>query len=294
MNHQQNTPQTHDWVANVLFDTIQDPHVNPRPIVKLPPMPAKASNHSRHISDGRSERDQGEKETHSNFPPRGGPFKSIISAGNLPEGFKRLTASPLDRQQVAQSEILYDAFGDPINYTKSSAISTPNSHVLESYNNEFQKQYDPTPQSTPLEMPTAAVSSRTAALLLEGARSNWENICEALMVGIGPDDKKILGQIAILIRRLGTESGPLSLAHQPHFANFEMTSATNLGTAMTCMRQSKAGAISTVTKDIATQVLNEEDLAVGEDEEDEEELQARRERIGLSLMMRRQEQPFRK
>ncbi|KAL8803191.1 MAG: hypothetical protein Q9223_004602 [Gallowayella weberi] len=278
-------------MADVLFDTIQRPYANPQPIVKLPPMPVRASNDSLHISVDQSERDQREKETDNNFPPHDGPFKSIISAGNLPEGFKRLTAIPIDRQQVARSEILYDAFSDPITYTEPSVISTPDSRDLEGYNNELREPYSPTPQSTPPEMPTAVVSPHTAALLLEGARCNWENMCEALMVGIGPDDKKILDQISILIRRLGTESGPLSLAHQPHFANPEMTSATNVGTAMTCMKQSRAGVINGAIKDAATHVLDEEDLVVGEDEE---ELQARRERIGLSLMMRRQEQPFRK
>ncbi|KAL8691363.1 MAG: hypothetical protein Q9224_004194 [Gallowayella concinna] len=265
--------------------------MNLKPIVKLPPTPVKATNYSGHISLYGSARNQAEEETHNDVSPRDGPFKSNISAENRLERFKRLTASPMDQQQIAPSTILDNAFVDRIHYPKPSVTSTRNSHVPKETSNEVRDPYDSTPQSTPPMMSTAVVSSQTAGLLLEGARRNWQNICEALMAEVGLDDKEILDQIAILVRRLGTESGLVDIAQHSHSGNLEVTTAIDVGTAITCVTHSNVGAIKAAMKDAATQVPDEEEQGVWEDKE---ELQARRERIGLSLMMRRQEQPFRK
>ncbi|KAL9010463.1 MAG: hypothetical protein Q9180_009292, partial [Flavoplaca navasiana] len=129
-----------------------------------------------------------------------------------------------------------------------------------------------------------------------GAKANWKNICEALLVGVSPDDKDILQQITLLVDRLGTGSGPLSLAHRPHFAACEETAAVNMGIATVSIRKWVKEEVNDVElrAEAIHQPETEEEASQEEKTEEEGELQARRERIAMSLLIRRQEQPIKK
>ncbi|KAL8988246.1 MAG: hypothetical protein Q9169_008587, partial [Polycauliona sp. 2 TL-2023] len=149
-----------------------------------------------------------------------------------------------------------------------------------------------TSSSTISEKPNASISSQTTALLMEGAKANWKNICETLLVGVSPDDKEILEQIMMLVERLGTGSGPLSLAdHQPHFPEHHGMAIVNMGAASMSdgkFADGEGGEMMT-NGEVTEQTKDGEEAS-----EEDEELHARRERIAMSLAMRRQQQPIRK
>ncbi|KAI4228875.1 MAG: hypothetical protein L6R36_001293 [Xanthoria steineri] len=198
--------------------------------------------------------------------------------------------------------------------TKSSSNTATEAVVPDEHNYDHQMSSTSTPPSTIAETMTASVSSQTAALLMEGAKVNWKNTCESLLEVVSLEDKEILEQIALLVGRLGTGSGPLNLAHRPHFAPYEGITAINVGTASVFTgRLVEENGIGGMVKDADVQQTNEEKEARKEEEEekeeeekeeeekeeeekeeDEAELQARKERIATSLRMRRQEQPIKK
>ncbi len=183
--------------------------------------------------------------------------------------------------------------------TKSSSHTATEAVVPDEHNYDQQMSSTSTPSSTIAETTTDSVNSQTAALLMEGAKVNWKNTCEALLEVVSLDDKEILEQIALLVGRLGTGPRPPSLAHQPHCARYQGITAVNVGTATVCTRRLvEEKGIGGMVKDADVQQINEEKEACKEEEaekeEDAMELQARKERIATSLRMRRQEQPIMK
>ncbi|KAI4243128.1 MAG: hypothetical protein L6R40_003678 [Gallowayella cf. fulva] len=288
MDNQQSSGRTSDRVADLPFEAMQALHLKPRAIVKLPPASSNAPNHSRYISiNSRSSH----AEEDGNPTSRDNYLKPPAAAVNWQERFKRLTASEPVQQQDASSQVLHDSFGDPIDAIRSSNTDLANTGVVEEDIQEPQQPVVFTPLCPPPKTPAASVSSRTAALLLEGAKTNWENICAALLVEVEPHDKEILKQITTLVHRLGTESGPLSFAHQPQAADLELTAAADVDTTTVPTRRLVDDAIKATKWDISMGRAESDEDRV---EEDEEELQARQERIASSLLMRRQQQPIRK
>ncbi|KAL8900750.1 MAG: hypothetical protein Q9192_000909 [Flavoplaca navasiana] len=219
------------------------------------------------------------------------------------ERFERLTGHTINQYQSPPDAIQYDASGDPVktispsgNTTNSSSSTEADAIILESAPNDHEASSVSTFPSTAPEVSVGSVSSQTAALLMEGAKANWKNICEALLVGVSPDDKDILQQITLLVDRLGTGSGPLSLANRPHFAAFGETTDVNMGIATVSTRKWVEEEVNDVElrEEAIHQPETEEEASQEEKPEEEGELQARRERIAMSLLMRRQEQPIKK
>ncbi|KAL8783459.1 MAG: hypothetical protein Q9213_004596 [Squamulea squamosa] len=263
-------------------------HKKPIPIVRLPPMPVKAPTYQIHDAgnpaNGVSSLARASRNYHGGLTPLAAPE-------SWQNRFKQLTSSVNVRQQRPPSPILYDAFGDPIIASISHGSTVTDSAVPEEDKHDHQDSGTSTPSTTIAETLTASISSQTAALLMQGAKANWENICEALLVGVSLDDKEILTQIMLLVNRLGTGTGPLSLAHQPCFESPEVTTAVNVDTASVCTKRLVEEPIGIMIKGAATpRAIDVEEAG----KEDEEELQARKERIASSLLMRRQEQPIRK
>ncbi|KAL8922384.1 MAG: hypothetical protein Q9172_003577 [Xanthocarpia lactea] len=283
---------TPSLTANILLSGVQPRHLLPIPIVRLPPMPAKAFFHKDDdqihgsLSRGRARCDH-----------HGAPTP-LVDSEIRQERFEPLMGSTIVRQKSPPRPILYDAFGDLIDTTGSSSNSTESSSdiaagtiVPDRDSRDQQKSGISTSPATTPEIPTAFVSPETTALLMEGARANWENICKALLVGVSQDDREILNQIMMLVSRLGTGSGPLSLAHQPPLAEREVTTATDVGSVLPCSKGTVDEAIGVMIKGAATQEAKKKE---GVGIEDKEELLARRERIANSLLMRRREQPIMK
>ncbi|KAL8863170.1 MAG: hypothetical protein Q9178_000545 [Gyalolechia marmorata] len=283
---------TPSLTANILLSGVQPRHLLPIPIVRLPPLPAKAFYHKDDdqihgsLSRGRPRYDHR------------GALTPLVDSEIRQEQLETLMGSTIVRQQSPPRPILYDAFGDPINSTGSSSNTTKSSSditaetiVPDRDSHDQQKSGISTSPATTPEIPTAFVSSETTALLMEGARANWENICKALLVGVSQDDREILNQIMMLVSRLGTGLGPLSFAHQPPFAEREVTTAADVGSVTLCSKGTVDEAIGVMIKGAATQEAKKKE---GVGLENKEELLARRERIANSLLMRRREQPITK
>lgn len=283
-------------MAELLFGAMSPSQDKSRPTIRLPPMPVKAFRHETQIPTHQFNDNSSPTRAYTNH--HGGPTP-LADTETWQGRFQRLTGKTIVQQQNLPNPIRYDAFDDPIKTAESSSSITSSSTMADAIHPD-EHAYDQqvstssTPPSTMPETPIASVSSQTAALLMEGAKANWKNICEALLVGVSPDDREILEQITMLVERLGTGSGPLSLAHRPYFAPHEMTAAVNVGTATVCTRSLvEEEASGLMTKEAATQQAKEEEEA-SKGKEEEKELQARRERIATSLLMRRQEQPIMK
>ncbi|KAL8641279.1 MAG: hypothetical protein Q9226_008654 [Calogaya cf. arnoldii] len=290
--------QQSEIMAEPLFGAMSPSQVNSRPIIRLPPMPTKASYGYTYATNEVLNVDSSHVRAYQNH--HGAPLPTA-DTGTWQERFKQLTGNTVVQNPSPPVVIMYDAFGDPVrtteqssDITSSSSNTTVDTVVPQDNGHDHQKSANSTPPSTVADTSTASISSQTAALLMEGAKSNWKNICEALLVGVSLEDKKILEQIAMLVERLGTGSGPLSLAHRPCFTAHDVTAADSIGdSAVFTWNSVERDAI----EGAATQQAEEEAQA-GKDEKEEEEeemeLQARRERIATSLLMRRQEQPIMK
>ncbi|KAL8669476.1 MAG: hypothetical protein Q9168_005938 [Polycauliona sp. 1 TL-2023] len=238
------------------------------------------------------------------------PIISIGSSSNTADSSSSSNGSTIAEQD---QEILvpYDAVDVAIEFTEPSRNTTgfsgSNGSAIgeklipdqETYHHHHLSD-NSTPPSTISVIQNASISSQTAALLMEGAKANWRNMCEALLIGVSRDDQEILEQIMGLVEKLGTGSGPLSLAHhQPHSAELVGPPLVNIGAAsihQTRVAEEKATE-SVITAEVARQTKGEVEVSNEEEassEEEEELLQARKERIAMSLLMRRQEQPIRK
>ncbi|KAL8769088.1 MAG: hypothetical protein Q9209_004874 [Squamulea sp. 1 TL-2023] len=278
-HHSQNKP----------IPTVRLPsRTKPVPIVRLPPIPLKAPSDQTHNSNNPvNEMSYLARPSKNNH---GGPTP-LAATESWQNRFKQLTGSVNVRQQRPPSPVLYDAFGDPIGTTRSHSSTVTDSIVPEEDKHDYQESATSTSPSTIAENPAASVSSETAALLMQGAKANWENVCKALLLDVSLGDKEILNQIMLLVNRLGAGSGPLSFAHQPRFEGPAWAAAVAIGTASVCTKSSVEEPIGTMIRGAATQRA----VDLGETgKEDEEELQARKDRIALSLVMRRQEQPIKK
>ena len=289
--HRTDVP-TPSLTANKLLSGVQPCHLLPIPIVRLPPMPAKAFSHKDDDQiHGSSSQGKARCDHH-------GAPTLLVDSEIRQERFESLMGSAIVGQQSPPRPILYDAFGDPIDTPGSSSNTTGSisdiiagTIVPERDSHNQQKSGISTSPATTPEIPTAFVSSETTALLMEGARANWENICKALLVGVSQDDREILNQIMLLVSRLGTGSGPLSLAHQPPFAEREVTTAADVDSAILRYKETVDKAVGVMIKGAAAQEAKKKE---GVGIEDKEELLARRERITNSLLMRRREQPIMK
>ena len=316
--------------AELLFGAMP-PQNKSKPIIRLPPTLAKNFQHETQVPSHQLNDNYSFPSDYIN--QHGGPT-SLAATEPWKDRFKRLTGKAIDQQHGLPSPPRYDAIEDPIKDTKSkdtkskaakskaaksqgtkssstksrstkSSITKSSSHtateavVPHEHNYDQQMSSTSTPSSTIAETMTDSVNSQTAALLMEGAKVNWKNTCEALLEVVSLDDKEILEQIALLVGRLGTGPRPPSLAHQPHCARYQGITAVNVGTATVCTRRLvEEKGIGGMVKDADVQQINEEKEACKEEEaekeEDAMELQARKERIATSLRMRRQEQPIMK
>ena len=301
--------------AELLFGAMP-PQNKSKPIIRLPPTLAKNFQHETQVPSHQLNDNYSFPSDYIN--QHGGPT-SLAATEPWKDRFKRLTGKAIDQQHGLPSPPRYDAIEDPIKDTKSkdtkskaakskaakSQGTKSSSHtateavVPHEHNYDQQMSSTSTPSSTIAETMTDSVNSQTAALLMEGAKVNWKNTCEALLEVVSLDDKEILEQIALLVGRLGTGPRPPSLAHQPHCARYQGITAVNVGTATVCTRRLvEEKGIGGMVKDADVQQINEEKEACKEEEaekeEDAMELQARKERIATSLRMRRQEQPIMK
>ncbi|KAI4107277.1 MAG: hypothetical protein LQ339_002675 [Xanthoria mediterranea] len=321
--------------AELLFGAMP-PQNKSKPIIRLPPTLAKNFQHETQVP---SHQLNDKSSFPSDYTNQHGGTASLAATEPWKDRFKRLTGKAIDQQHGLPSPPRYDAIDDPIKdtkskdtkskdtkskntkssstkskstkskstksrSTKSSSNTATEAVVPDEHNYDHQMSSISTPPSTIAETTIASVSSQTAALLMEGAKVNWKNTCEALLEVVSLDDKEILEQIALLVERLDTGSRPLSLARRPHFAPYQGITAVNVGTATVFTgRLVEENGIGGMVKDADVQQTNEEKEArkekeeekeEEEKEEDEAELQARKERIATSLRMRRQEQPIMK
>ena len=306
--------------AELLFGAMP-PQNKSKPIIRLPPTLAKNSQHETQVP---SHQLSDKSSFPSDYTNHHGGSTPLVATEPWKDRFKRLTGKAIDQQHGLPSPPRYDAIEDPIKDTKSKAAKSKaaiskdaksqgtkssstksSSHtateavVPDEHNYDQQMSSTSTPSPTIAETTTDSVNSQTAALLMEGAKVNWKNTCEALLEVVSLDDKEILEQIALLVGRLGTGPRPPSLAHQPHCARYQGITAVNFGTATVCTRRLvEEKGIGGMVKDADVQQINEEKEACKEEEaekeEDAMELQARKERIATSLRMRRQEQPIMK
>ncbi|KAL8835791.1 MAG: hypothetical protein Q9205_007184 [Flavoplaca limonia] len=288
-------------MVDLLFEAAMSPSQDtPIPVVRLPSVPVKIFSNETHVpmqpANGSLSHTEATMHQLENPLP-------LAEPETWRERFKRLTGHTIDQHQGPPDPIQYDTFDDPVktirpsgNATNSSSSTEADAIILGSAPNDHEASSISTPPSTAPEISYGFISSQTAALLMEGAKANWKNICEALLVGVSPDDKDILQQITFLVDRLGTGSGPLSLAHRPYFAAYEEKIDVNMGIATVSTRKWVEEEVNDLElrEEAIHQPGTEEEASQGEKTEEEGELQARRERIAMSLLMRRQEQPIKK
>ena len=286
-------------MVDLLFEAPMSPSQDiPIPVVRLPSVPVKNFSDETRVpvqpANGSLSHTKVTMHQLENSPPLAVPE-------TWRERFKRITGHMIDQHQGPPDPIQYDTFDDPVktirpsgNATNSSSSTEADAIILESAPNDHEASSISTPPSTAPEISYGFISSQTAALLMEGAKANWKNICEALLVGVSPDDEDILQQITWLVDRLGTGSGPLSLAHRPHFAACEEKIAVNMGIGNVSTRKCVEEEVNDLElrEEAIHQPETEEEASQEEKTEEEGELQARRERITMSLLMRRQEQPI--